>query len=322
MRYFILMTLSLALFAETQILGLDNSRLSFDFTSRSSYWQEEGQLTQQEFVGLDYHQIINFGGNEFGQLTLQPFLYRIDNAYRTPGVYDDNHDWEFVVRTAVFNYTGLGADKPYIKMGHFEIPFGVEYSKDTFGDLHQYGQGNKMGMKMDWGLALGQELASYKYEFSLTRGSGMKYRDDGDPFAYSGRVSTLNDGPWALGTSFFYGEVLNQGSTIERQIMAVDIEIAKGIHGCILELYGGRQNEQGTWGSLIEVNRVSQDETKELYIQHFYKKISSTSVDSSLVTGVSYRINRTTTLSAQVRSELERKQNKENLVELQFRYRF
>ena len=167
MRYFIYTLSFFSLFAETELPFLDNSRLSLDLTSRTSYWQKEDQLTQQEFIGLDYHQILSFEGQEFGQLTLQPFLYRIDNGHRTPGIYDDDHDWEFVVRTAVINFNGFGADKPYIKLGHFEIPFGVEYTKDTFGDLHQYGQGSKMGMKMDWGLAIGQELEAYKYEFSL-----------------------------------------------------------------------------------------------------------------------------------------------------------
>ena len=44
-------------------------------------------------------------------------------------VHDDNHDWEFLFRTLNINFNYWGADKPYIKLGHFELPFGAEYNK-------------------------------------------------------------------------------------------------------------------------------------------------------------------------------------------------
>jgi hypothetical protein len=323
MRLFTLLCLcSVTAFAETELPWFDNSRLSLDLTSRSSYWQKESQFVQQEFLGLDYYQVLSIDNTELGQLTLQPFLYRIDNGYRTAAIYDDDHDWEFVVRTATLNYNAWGLDKPYIKVGHFEIPFGVEFSKDTFGDLHQYGQGMKMGMKMDWGIALGQELNEYKYEISATRGSGMKYRDEGDPFAYAGRISTLNDSQWALGTSLFYGEIIDKDTTSERSAIAIDFEYFYNTHGVIFEIYTGQQNEKDIWGSLVEFNSQSQDESKEVYLQHFYKKMGSQTAYSALVAGISYRLSKELTISNQIKKELESINTQETLFELQLRYRF
>ena len=291
-------------------------------TSRASYWAEADELTLQQFIGIDYYQIVDIDGKDFASLTIQPFLYRIDNGYRTPGYYDDNHDWEFLFRTLIINFNYWGADKPYFKFGHFELPFGAEYNKNSFGELHQYAQGPKLGMKMDWGAAIGQQVGKWQYEIALTRGSGMKYRDREDPYAFTGRIGVLDDSNYVYGLSFFSGEVLKYKRTIKRELLAIDFEYFWNRKGVLLELHGGEIDEEDLWGSLIEFNLTSEDEAFEFYVQHFYQNLDSHTLRSNAVLGARHRFNRELTISAQVLKELESSMEEENLFELQMRYRF
>lgn len=312
-----------SVYADREFPGIENSRLSFDLSSRSSYWNEADELTLQHFIGIDFYKIITVDGADFGSLTIQPFINRIDNGYRTPGVYDDNHDWEFLFRTFALNINAWGVDKPYFKLGHFEIPFGGEYNKDTFGDLHQYGQGLKMGMKMDWGFAVGQELKDWNYEFALTRGSGMKYRDREDPYAISGRIGTLNDDTFVYGLSIFHGEILKDKTTIKRDVLGLDFEYFLGNKSILVELYGGQVEDDDLLGSLLEFNIKTYDERAEFYVQHFYQNLENNTYLSSAGFGVSYQYNNQLNLSAQFMKEFESPPDvQEELIEFQLRYRF
>ncbi|WDE97370.1 hypothetical protein PQO03_05315 [Lentisphaera profundi] len=315
--------MSNSLYADREFPGLENSRLAFDLSSRSSYWNEADELSLQHFIGIDFYKIITVNGADFGSLTIQPFVNRIDNGYRTPGVYDDNHDWEFLFRTFALNINAWGSDKPYFKIGHFEIPFGGEYNKDSFGDLHQYGQGAKIGMKMDWGFAMGQELDGWLYEIALTRGSGMKYRDREDPYAISGRVGSLNDSNFDYGLSFFHGEVLKEKSTTKRDIMALDFEYYFENKSVLIEIHGGQIEDEDLLGSLLEFNIKSDDERAEVYIQHFYQNLENNTYLSRAGIGISYQINNQLNLSSQFMKEFESPpEEQEELIEFQIRYRF
>jgi hypothetical protein len=314
--------LGLTLFGERKLPGFDNSRIAIDLTTRASYWEEADELTLQEFIGIDYYQILSLDGKDFATLTIQPFIYRIDNGYRTPGFYDDNHDWEFLFRTLNINFNYWGVDKPYIKLGHFELPFGAEYNKNSFGELHQYGQGMKIGMKMDWGVAIGQQIGAWQYEVAMTRGSGMKYRDRENPYAFTGRLGVLDDSNFVYGLSFFSGEVLKGKKTIKRELLALDLEYFWNRVGFLIEIHGGELEEDTLYGSLLECSFSSQDEASEFYVQHFYQNLDNNTSKSNAVVGVKYRVNRELTLSAQILKELESSMDEENLFEVQVRYRF
>ena len=312
------------LWAEMEVPFLENSRLTFDVSSRISYFERNQEAQFQQFVGFDFYKPFNDGLNDVGYLTLQPYLYRVDNGVRTPGLYDDSHDWEVIFRTVAFTYTGLGHKLPWIRVGHFEIPFGVEHTKNTFGNLHQYAQTQKLGLKVDWGFAIGQELEKWQYEFSLTRGSGLKYRDRQNPYAFSGRVATLNDNYWAAGISFFYGDVLREKSLQNRQLVAVDFQYFWNSWGLLTEFHAGDVDEKDTFGSLIEVNWRNMDETLELYGQYHYRDTRESAEFSSIVFGAIYRLKPNIIISTQMTYELSQLRDnfRENIFELQFRYLF
>jgi hypothetical protein len=326
MKIILILTIfySVNIFAEREIPGLNNSRLSLDLSSRTSYNEREKETSFQHFIGLDIYKVFNYQGRDIGNLVFQPFLHRIDNGVRTPGYYDDNHDWEFIWRTVAFTFTGLGNNAPWLKVGHFEVPFGIESTKNTFGDLHQYGQNRKLGLKMDWGLSIGQELSAWQYEFSLTRGSGLKYRDNQDPYAFSGRIATLNDDFWATGLSFYHGEILKDKLTQKREMFAWDIEAYYETWGVILELNTGQVDTENTLGGLVEVNWSSRDENFLVYTQYHLQDIDNQPQYSAISCGVSYRLTSALEISGQTTFELNQvKSNmRSNLFEFQIRYTF
>ncbi|MCH2208116.1 MAG: hypothetical protein MK132_19895 [Lentisphaerales bacterium] len=303
---------------------LENTRASFDLTSRASYFEREDEVTFQHFVGMEIFKVFHSGNQDIGQLLVQPFIHRIDNGVRTPGYYDDNHDTEFIWRTVTFTYTGLGYHMPWIKIGHFEVPFGVEYTKNTFGNLHQYGQTRKLGLKMDWGLAIGQELTYWQYELSTTRGSGLKYRDKDNPSAYSGRISTLNNEDWVAGLSFFAGDILKNKETFKRQLISLDIEYAFEQFSLITEVYSGEHEKDNIYGGLLEINWRSKDEQAEIYTQFQHQDIQRQNDYSAISIGTKSRISCELELSLQMTFEIDRapEETRSSIFEFQMRYLF
>ena len=251
-------------------------------------------------------------------------MHRIDNGDRTPGYYDDRHDWEFIYRTFTFTYTGLGNNYPWFKLGHFEVPFGVEYTKNTFGNLHQYGQSRKLGLKMDWGIAAGQELASWQYEVAMTRGSGLKYKNHQQPYAFSGRIATLDDSYWSSGLSFYYGEILKGEMTQERRLMAWDFQYYHETIGLVLETYAGKVNTNKTIGGLIEINWSTDSECLEAYTQYMFQDTHNAHGYEAVTAGITYKLSANLTLSAQATFELSQAQDnmRTNLFSFQLRYNF
>ena len=311
-------------YGERTVPYFENSRINFDLSSRISYHERNDESQFQQFIGFDFYSPLNDGVKDWGYITLQPYLHRIDNGTRTPTYYSDPHDWEFILRTAAITYTGFGYNLPWIRVGHFEVPFGVEHTKNTFGNLHQYAQTQKLGVKVDWGLAMGQELENWQYEFSLTRGSGVNYRDRENPYAFSGRIATLNDDYWAAGLSFFYGDVLREKIVQNRQLVAIDFQYYWNSFGFLAEIHAGDIDERDTFGSLVEVNWRNIDETLEFYAQYHFRDTRENPDLSSIVIGSIYRFRPDLIISAQMTNELSQVRDnfRENIFQIQIRFLF
>ena len=82
-------------------------------------------------AGLDVHTVIAGKRGDIGTLTFQPYLLRIDDAPAAGGLFEDEHDWALQWRIANFNYTGLGHGRFNVRVGHFEIPFGLTSGSKT-----------------------------------------------------------------------------------------------------------------------------------------------------------------------------------------------
>ncbi len=67
----------------------------------------------------------------------------------------------------------FGLGKPRVRIGHFEIPYGIEHAINTNGTLRNYRHSANLGIKADWGLAINGETTSFEYEVSASRGSAQ-----------------------------------------------------------------------------------------------------------------------------------------------------
>ena len=309
--------------AESEVSYLVNSRFSFDLSTRTSYNDRVKEFTFQEFIGFDFHTFINYKGLDIGSIVLQPYLNRIDNGKSSPSFYDDNHDWEFIFRTLTFTYTGLGPQAPWIKLGHFELPFGLDHRKDTNGKLHQYSIARATGLKIDWGVSLGQDFENWYYEAALTRGSGVTYRDRNEPYAFIGRIAHDHD-TWSAGLSYFSGEVLKNKTAKRIKTLAFDFEYYINSYGILSEIYIGQEDNEMFSGALLEFNWNSYDQLSTLYTQIFIKEHEINSTTSSIVFGGEYLLSQHFEASAQLNFSLSRfpERERQNVFEIQFRYRF
>lgn len=152
----------------------DNARWAFDLSARGMYNNRANEWYSAFFMGLDLHKVFSGPDGDWGTLVLQPYVMRLDSPAQ-PAFFEDHHDWELVYRIFNFNYTGLAGGKFNVRVGHFEIPFGLEHVVNTNGTLHDYMHGPNIGIKADWGVSLNGELETFDYEFSLTRGTGNEW---------------------------------------------------------------------------------------------------------------------------------------------------
>lgn len=321
--HILILILTTTIFAESEIPYLTNSRFSFDLSTRASYNDRVKEFAFQEFIGFDFHTYVNYKGIDIGSIVLQPYLNRIDGGHSTPSFYDDNHDWEFIFRTLTFTYTGLGPQAPWIKLGHFELPFGLDHRKDTNGNLHQYSIARATGLKIDWGVSLGQDFENWYYEAAFTRGSGVKYRDRKDPYAFIGRIAYDHD-TWTAGFSYFSGKVLKDKTTKRIKTIALDFEYYINSYGILSEIYTGQEDDEMFSGALLEFNWNSYDQLSTLYTQFLIKEHEINSTASSIVFGGKYLLSQHFEVSAQLNFSLSRfnKKEQQNIFEIQFRYRF
>jgi len=114
----------------------DNLRFTVDVAVRPTYFGPTGDFGNATFIGIDLHKVITSDDGDIGTLTLQPFLTRIDNIQNAQqSIFEDRHDWALNWRIFNFNFTKYGKGKTNFRIGHFELPFGLEQSVNTNGTL-------------------------------------------------------------------------------------------------------------------------------------------------------------------------------------------
>ncbi|MEO7995014.1 MAG: hypothetical protein ABI743_11500 [bacterium] len=167
-----------------------------------------------------------------GELNLAGGLYSNDaDLFRThpqPGVgfehfkkwSTDEGDWlttslqmRFIFNTEIDNfepdvmdaYANFRRDngQANIKVGKFEIPYGLEPVLDTHGTLLQSGNHHNLGTLWDWGVDLNGQLDTVDYQISALTGdfSQIYPHHEQDSWLISGRVGsprTGEDDAWGL----------------------------------------------------------------------------------------------------------------------------
>lgn len=167
----------------------NNSRWSIDASTRITRNIEKNNNAFQQVLGLDIHKVFSNKTQDIGTLTFQPYIVKLNNVAQAPFIFDHGNDTELTWRIANFNYTALAQGKFNIRIGHFEVPFGLEHHVDTNGTLRQLTI-NDRGIKADWGISVNGILPNLEYEIALTRGSGNDIKSTENPHIFSGRIAT------------------------------------------------------------------------------------------------------------------------------------
>ncbi len=339
--------------------GDDNVRFTLDISSRVIFSKQAGKVSTQHVVGIDYHKVFSDKEGGWGTLRLQPYLTRLDNVGSRPPYFEGEDDWEHVFRFFDFNYTRLAQGKFNIRVGHFEIPFGLEYPIDTNGTMHQFIPGRNLGLKADWGISINGTLPYFNYEVSLTRGTGNEIDHRGQPYAVAGRIGTPNDKNLIIGLSAFHGRVWSPASVgawraglrpstaremargvtstahgrgrddvIRRTRFGIDIQWYRGTIGVLAEASYGRDYNQDVFNGLAELNWNNRDETwfaytqANVFAQRFYRGGWDSEVQS--IWGIRYRPNTHWSYSFQYTQQVETLFDgpDNSIIMFQTRYRF
>lgn len=151
---------------------LDHTRLALDLTVRGVYEGTSENLDGMQFFGIDAHKVFGHERGDIGTLIVQVYGTSLTDVEMHPAMFKDDDDTKIVYRNVNFNYTSLFDGRLNLRIGHFEVPFGIEHVINTNGSLRTYMHDQNIGVKGDWGFSVNGELSRFEYELAWTRGSG------------------------------------------------------------------------------------------------------------------------------------------------------
>ena len=216
--------------------------------------------------------------------------------------------WEFHNVYANFK---LNRGRSNIKLGHFDVPFGLEPLLDTHPTLLQTQARKNIGFKRDWGLSVNGALPSFDYEVSATLGcGGVKkiWRKDGS-YLLSGRIGTPTSEDLQHGFSLLYGNVLPAlydeylfESTVSRKRIGLDSQYSYRSYLFKAEVAYGKDEEFDVLSSFLEVDYTVpqyQNWQLEAQLKSFINDLGESKTDDTILTlGTSYKLTNDITLRA------------------------
>jgi hypothetical protein len=310
------------------LLG-DNSRWTIDMASRISRNTNKQENSFMQTIGIDIHKIFSGKTSDIGTLVFQPYIVKLNNMGEAPFYFDHINDTQLTWRIANFNYTALNQGKFNIRIGHFEIPYGLEYQIDTNGTLRQLTTSDR-GIKADWGVSVNGILSNVEYEVALTRGSGNEIKSKENPHIFSGRIGTSTNKNIVTGISWFTGDVLNKNGVTKRRKIGIDGSYYYYQWQFMAEYSIGKTAHNNTVNGFVEALWKNARESLSTYIQVGYQsteinhKVSSkTNSTSYWLTGVQWLSNTGFDISAQYKHKLKNTSELyiDPIVSIQLRYR-
>ncbi|MFK7914210.1 MAG: hypothetical protein AB8B93_09870 [Pseudomonadales bacterium] len=245
---------------------IDNARVSLDFSARGL--QTADQPWSLYAFGIDLHTVVSSERGDIGTLTIQPYVLRIENEPQRPALFSQDSDHALQWRITNFNYTGFGQGRFNIRVGHFEVPFGLEQVVQTNGTLNQMNSPAALGLKADWGYSINGELPNFEYEFAFMRGGGNSWNTDANGY-FAGRIGLPRQRRWWIAASLLDGEMETGATPIDRFRWGVDagIRLPYGTHAMI-EYTAGDDAGHDQQHTLVELGFTSRSEATVTYVQH------------------------------------------------------
>ncbi len=254
MRRLVISFVAMGLLVSAKVSANDQAIAAIDLSTRyqSSSVGDSGFLN---FVGLDLSKDFGNATGDTGELLMQVYVASASNLQRVPGFFDSPDDTPIQFRNFYFKYKGINRGQTQVKVGHFELPFGLEFRNDTNATLLQYGNQFDPGIKVDWGVSVQGNISNYVYEVALTRGSGNEWKDSGSPYLISGRVGSSEMENIEYGFSWLTGRVSNPaGAVSNRDRIGIDISWFYRNFSLLGQYYVGKNDEITVERALIEAN--------------------------------------------------------------------
>lgn len=314
-----------------------NFRHTLDLSVRTVKTGDNDPM-QLAFVGLDLHRVISTSSEDRATLTLQPYVAFVRNGpsvWDSPPqkhpMFDGSNDWSMQWRNFNANLKILQDGSLNLRLGHIEVPFGIEYPIDTNGRALDYAHGaNFVGIKADWGVSLNGIKHGYEYEVALLRGSGNGYASESvkgeTPYFISGRLGASRNADFGFGLSALRGNLLTPSREIvERSRIALDSQYYYRNLGFLGEIsvgrgYGGPLSDQVDFLQLFsEIHWKSPKETSQVWLQFVNRSLDS-EASREIRTGVAWVPMHKVTLSSSLTRKFKTKPENNILVQLRYRY--
>lgn len=194
----------------------DNLRWALDGSARLGWSTSEAEWIGVEAIGLDAFTVVPGTTRDWLRINVQLYAVRADIGQSHPWAFDGEGRWRFQPRNTFLDALLLPRERLTWRIGHYELPWGIEARIDTNGTLRQYNSARDLGIKTDWGTALTGRLGTaatprgigaLEWIVSLSRGSGNQWHGGDAPWLALGRLATPGDRSAGVGFGLAGGEV-------------------------------------------------------------------------------------------------------------------
>ncbi len=219
-------------------------------------WIGERQQFLKNSIGFEYYKKY---ANDYGDLLTLDIQTRL--SYNTQS--NSHNAWGLELHNAWLEYKlGMGR---FIRVGHFDVAFGLEPILDTHATLLQSLVVQNIGFKKDWGLEYRGMIGSFDYEVALGLGSGMGIRHTDNSYLLSGRIGSPRGADLQYGLSALVGQTLMSNyaytipvpdlissETVRRERVGLDIKYHWSSFDFLAETALGEDNGQAVGGALLQ----------------------------------------------------------------------
>ena len=274
-----------------------NARAAIDVAGRYTTAIGQPEDSGTLFMGIDALKVLQGPRGDLGRITVQLYMTKLVGAEAIPGPFDGEDDAELIFRNVHADFRVLPGRALALRVGHFEVPFGLEYVIETNGTLHQITSGANLGVKGDWGVAAHGIVSDFEYEVALQRGGGNSWKTNDSPYIASGRVGTRRDRRLSGGISVLNGAVHSYASPldpVERSRLGVDLRWIGGRYEVLGEYSLGETDGQDTSLGFVELDYLARDGAWIAYSQYrrsTTETTSGTESSSSVALGWRYEPN-------------------------------
>ena len=198
-----------------------------------------------------------------------------------------------ILHNAFINLKG-NMGRSNVKIGHFDVPFGVEPDIDTHPTLLQSLHMYNFGYVKDWGISLNGQLEDVDYEAGVFTGTGTDFVLDRGAWLVSGRITNPTENDFRWGVSAAGGRTLREDGMIYSMWRAgFDTEYFYSQWTFKGEVYGGQTEGNPSYGVWGEADYMFPGQNLELELQFQHSSINTNMEDSdttALIAGLTYRL--------------------------------